>query len=194
MRRNRREGGFTLVELMIVVALIGVLTAVAIPNFMNYQARSRRSEAFANLSAIGRVQKTYHATKGEFFDSGPAVAGLHGSPVRWRSARTRWTWDADSEAGLGGLGWRPEGAVWYSYQSNVCCADGMCFTASAYGDVDDDGFPSAVMYVEPKQDSDGNVVTECASGMPAPLNFGTPIGPGGRIYSQVAVQRSTDEY
>ena len=193
MRRNRREGGFTLVELMIVVALIGVLSTVAIPSFMNYQARSRRSEAFANLSAIGRVQKTFLATKGEFFDSNlpwpdytaPEYGGLGAHKM---------TWDAASEAGWAGLGWKPEGAVWYSYQSNMCCADGMCFTASAYGDVDDDGFPSAVMYVQPKQDSGGNILTECPSGMPAPLNFGTPIGPGGKIYSQVAVQRSTDEY
>ena len=50
------------------------------------------------------------------------------------------------------------------------------------------------MYVEPKRDGGGNILTECPSGLPAPLNFGTPIGPGGKIYSQVAVQRSTDEY
>jgi hypothetical protein len=179
---------------MIVIALIAVLSAVAIPQFMVYQARSRRSEAFANLSAIGRVQKTYHATKGEFFDSAlpwpdytlPQYGGFLGAH--------KMTWDAASEAGWAGLGWRPEGTVWYSYQSNVCCGDGMCFTASAYGDVDDDGFPSAVMYVHPQKDADGNVLAECSSGMPAPLNFGTPIGPGGPIYSQVAVQRSTDEF
>ena len=193
MRCNRREGGFTLVELMIVVAIIGVITSVAIPNFMTYQARSRRSEAFANLSAIGRVQKTYYATKGEFFDSTlprpdytlPAYGGLGAHKMRW---------DADSEAGWGGLGWQPDGSVWYSYQSNVCCADGLCFTASAYGDVDDDGFPSALMYVQPQVDSAGNIVTECASGMPAPLNFGTPVGPTGKIFNQVAVQRSTDDF
>jgi prepilin-type N-terminal cleavage/methylation domain-containing protein len=193
IRRVRRGGGFTLVELMVVVALIGVLTAVAIPNFLAYQARSRRSEAFANLSAIGRVQKTFYATKGEFFDSGlpwpdytdPQYGGLGAHKM---------TWDAASEAGWGGLGWRPEGAVWYSYQSNVCCDDGMCFTASAYGDVDDDGFPSAVMYVEPERDGDGNAITECASGMPAPLNFGTPVGPGGKVFSQVAIHGNTSDY
>jgi type IV pilus assembly protein PilA len=174
------------------VALIGVLTAVAIPNFMTYQARARRSEAFANLSAIGRVQKTYFATKGEFFDSALPWPNFE-DPQYGGLGAHKMTWDADSEAGWGGLGWRPDGAVWYSYQSNVCCADGMCFTASAYGDVDDDGFPTAVMYVEPKFEQDGTT-TECPSGLGEQLNFGTPVGPGGKIFSQVAVYGSPDEF
>ena len=190
MRRNRREEGFTLVELMIVVAIIGVLTSVAIPSFMDYQARSRRSEAFANLSAVARVQKTYQATNGEYYDSGPlpwpdyttvTPTGLLGT--------YKMKWDADSETAWGPLGWAPEGEVYYSYQSNVCCADGMCFTASAYGDVDGDGFPSAVMYVEPKAGASGTV--ECPAGL---FGFGTPVGPTGKIFREVAVQNSLDEY
>ena len=186
MRRNREEQGLTLVELMIVVAIIGVITAVAIPSFMNYQARSRRSEAFVNLSAVARVQKTYQATHGEYYDSGvlpwPNYVAYGGLGTH------KMDWDAASEAAFGPLGWAPEGQVYYSYQCNVCCADGLCFTASAYGDVDNDGFPSAVMYVEPEAG------TECPSGLPAPLNFGTPTGPGGRILREVAVQNSTDEF
>jgi prepilin-type N-terminal cleavage/methylation domain-containing protein len=199
MHRVRSKEGFTLVELMVVVALIGVLTTVAIPNFMEYQARSRRSEGFANLSAIARVQKTYAATNGEYFDSSGLPWPDYTAAPYGELGAHKMRWDAASEAGWGGLGWRPEGDVYYSYQSNVCdededCADGLCFTASAYGDVDADGEVSALMYVEPKLGTDGSLLAECPSGMGGELDFGTPMGPGGKIFSEVAVQRSTDEY
>uniref|UniRef100_UPI00117E9790 type IV pilin protein n=1 Tax=Nitrospira cf. moscoviensis SBR1015 TaxID=96242 RepID=UPI00117E9790 len=48
----RKQEGFTLIELMIVVAIIGILAAIAIPNFVAYQAKSRQSEAKVNLGAI----------------------------------------------------------------------------------------------------------------------------------------------
>ena len=44
--------GFTLIELMIVVAIIGILAAIAIPNFLKFQAKSKTSEAKTNLGAI----------------------------------------------------------------------------------------------------------------------------------------------
>jgi type IV pilus assembly protein PilA len=52
----RDESGFTLIELMVVVAIIGVLSAIAVPNFKKYQAKAKQSEAKIQLAAIYTIE------------------------------------------------------------------------------------------------------------------------------------------
>lgn len=59
--KQQREGGFTLVELMIVVAIIGLLSAVAIPNFKKYQARAKVSEAKLQLASIYTAESAFYS-------------------------------------------------------------------------------------------------------------------------------------
>ena len=67
--RNKAKG-FTLIELMIVVVIIGILAALAIPNFLRYQAKSKQAEAKTNLGAIYVSEISYFGEKNTFGDIG----------------------------------------------------------------------------------------------------------------------------
>ena len=64
MKSLRSSKGFTLIELMIVVAIIGILAAIAIPNFLQYQMKSRQAEAKTNLGAIKTSEVAFQAERG----------------------------------------------------------------------------------------------------------------------------------
>lgn len=66
MKMKKLVRGFTLVELMIVVAIIGILAAIAIPNFAKFQARSKQSEAKSNLKALYTAERSYFQEKDNY--------------------------------------------------------------------------------------------------------------------------------
>jgi len=58
--------GFNLIELMMVVAITGILAAIAIPNYMTYQCKAKQSEAKSGLGAIRTSQEAFHAENGRY--------------------------------------------------------------------------------------------------------------------------------
>jgi type IV pilus assembly protein PilA len=66
-KRLQDKKGFTIIELMIVVAIIGVLASIAIPTFMGYQAKTKQSEAKVNLPQIYIAETTYLTEFNRFF-------------------------------------------------------------------------------------------------------------------------------
>jgi|WetSurSiteA1Bulk_404760.scaffolds.fasta_scaffold08386_2 type IV pilus assembly protein PilA len=70
LKLRKKAKGFTLIELMIVVAIIGILAAIAIPNFLRYQAKSKQSEAKANLGAIFTSEVSYSSERDTYTDRG----------------------------------------------------------------------------------------------------------------------------
>src|ERR1041384_4219867 len=87
-KQLKGQKGFTLIELMIVVAIIGILAAIAIPNFLQYQMKSRQSEAKTNLQAIRTSEIAFQAERGCYIGAaaeGVAVpaGGTKTVPVAW---------------------------------------------------------------------------------------------------------------
>ncbi len=126
----KNKKGFTLIELMIVVAIIGILAALAIPDFMKMMAKSKQSEARTNLSAVYTMQTSYFGTHNTYGDT------------------------------FGRIGWSPSGQNLYAYyiagqtirphpekggEDSECSAhtdvgslDQLTFTVSACANIDSD--------------------------------------------------------
>lgn len=81
MLRNKK--GFTLIELMIVVAIIGILAAIAIPNFMNYQCKAKQSEAKSSLGNIRTMQEAYRAEYDTYGALGPIGFSINTTDARY---------------------------------------------------------------------------------------------------------------
>jgi type IV pilus assembly protein PilA len=88
MRKMMQSKGFTLIELMIVVAIIGVLAAIAIPNYMSYTCKAKQSEAKQALASIRTMQEAFKAENDHYSDSLNGTnsigwAGVKGKNVRY---------------------------------------------------------------------------------------------------------------
>jgi len=149
--------GFTLIELMIVVAIIGILAAIAIPSFLAMQLRAKRSELPTNLDAVRTAEKAYHAE----WDTFTQCAA---TPTAAAPGRTPVDFSAGGKASFENLGWVADGKVRGAYWVSDVDATGDIeadeFTAHAIGDIDGDATPShyyATAFVKSYMDTANNV-------------------------------------
>ena len=72
---KKNESGFTLIELMIVIAIIGILAAIAIPQFSAYRTRSYNAAAEADLRNAATAQEAYYVDNQTYVASPPSLIG-----------------------------------------------------------------------------------------------------------------------
>ena len=121
---NRK--GFTLVELMIVVAIIGILAAIAIPNFVSMQYKSKRAEIPQNIKAIKIAEVAYM----QDYDVYVKCSAYPSTPTK-----TTQQWMKASSGGFKTIDFTPNGDVRGSYMVSTTATN---FTATGVSDVDGD--------------------------------------------------------
>ncbi len=181
MRSKRRDAGFTLVELMITVAIIGILSGTAITLFRDQQMRSKRSEAMTNVEGVAKM------TKGYFGDTGVYPTDLLYYPPN-PFGPLAVPWNSAGSTSFDVIGFRAEGAVRYRYDliAGADCGCVGCFTAAAYTDLDGDGPASAVAYFHPPSPG-----LPCATGFGA---FGPNLRGGTPILDETHALVAADQY
>jgi len=123
-RIRNNQKGFTLIELMIVVAIIGILAAIAIPNYLNYQLKAKTAEAKTNLGGIKTALESYRAEQDKYLGCSANPGAV---PAAAKSA-----WDT-TKSGWGDIGFVPAGSVYYQYAVSGAIS---AFSATATGDLD----------------------------------------------------------
>jgi|SaaInl7_100m_RNA_FD_contig_51_467945_length_658_multi_8_in_0_out_0_1 type IV pilus assembly protein PilA len=138
--KSRIARGFTLIELMIVVAIIGILAAIAIPNFVKFQCRSKRSEAKTNLKGLYVAMESYR--------------GLNDSYVTLTEAQT-----TDQATNL--IGFTSQGTKQRYNYSSITGGEGISIWFTATGRGHQDAVSNDTWQISQRNDLNTTTATQC---------------------------------
>jgi type IV pilus assembly protein PilA len=174
--------GFTLIELMIVVAIIGILAAIAIPNFLRYQLRSKFSELRTNVEAIRKSEESLRQGERVVCTNGGAQAitghyvTLTTTPATGAIGANKIVWTTTDYGAAASIDWNVEGGTYGKYSAAVsntpqtvptgmtatCAAPlgalGLAYAVTAISNIDGDATNGLVGLWRPQRDNVGALV------------------------------------
>ncbi len=150
MNGNQVKRGFSLIEVLVALAIMSILASIAVPLYRRYVLVTKRIEAINNLLSIRSMEETYRGVNNRYIAS-------EWSPSEVPGSSKSYDWNPDSN--FSELGFKPNGGVFYRYgvsnmnglnKTHLQCESNPedCWEKATEGEKPKDGFADVTSYID----------------------------------------------